>query len=61
MKGSGHGVKGMNLTAGHRPRSIPKAKLGNRAMKARAYSQAPVLNRKERRAQAKARKLMGEA
>ena len=61
MKGVGNGVKGLTLTEGSPSRLVPKARMSQRAMKARAYSQAPALNRKERRAQAKARKLMGEA
>lgn len=59
MKGTGG--KAINLTKGCLGRSIPKARLGERAMTAKAYSQLPMLNRKARRAQAKARKMMGAA
>lgn len=38
---------------------LPKSRLNKRAMAVRAYSQRPALNRKERRAAAKARKMLG--
>ena len=59
MKGAGG--KGMTVTGGSLGRHIPKLNFGARAMKAAAYSQAPTRNRKERRIQAKARKMMGDA
>lgn len=59
MKGAGG--KAITLTSGCLGRHVPKGKLSKRDMTARAYSQRPPLNRKERRAQAKARRMMGEA
>lgn len=59
MKGTGG--KAMTITGGCLGRHVPKINFGARAMKAKAYSQAPALNRKDRRIQAKARKMMGDA
>ena len=42
-------------------RMRPKGRMTKRSMKAAASSQAPALNRKDRRIQAKARKMMGDA
>jgi hypothetical protein len=55
---SAKGEGRMNSALG---RATPKRRLSKLAMKAKASSQAEPVNRKARRAQAKARKMMGDA